>query len=176
MDVSTLCLSSSYEPVKVIGWQTAIIMLATGRAVTIEVYPDKLARSARECHQVPAIIRYVSGGWQRARRGVRFSRTNVYIRDKGLCAYCAIRVPKNRITYDHVVPRCLGGRTSWENLVLSCHSCNQKKRDRTPQQAGMPLCTKPVKPRFLPDHRVMMNYERGMPDIWRPYLHDAFFK
>lgn len=79
-------------------------------------------------------------------RNIRFSRTHVFMRDQYTCQYCANEFPKIKLNLDHVLPKSRGGRTSWDNLVTSCHDCNRTKADRTPQEAKMPLLKKPRKP------------------------------
>jgi 5-methylcytosine-specific restriction endonuclease McrA len=84
------------------------------------------------------------------RHEVRFSRRNIFERDKNTCQYCGRRMPKSDVTLDHVVPRSRGGIDSWENLVLACMECNVRKGNRTPEEAHMPLFRKPTKPAWLP--------------------------
>ena len=84
------------------------------------------------------------------KRGVKFSRNNVFARDDFRCQYCGARKSARELNYDHVVPRVQGGKTVWENIVASCYDCNGMKRGRTPEQAGMKLLRAPVKPRSLP--------------------------
>jgi len=81
---------------------------------------------------------------------VRFSRLNVYVRDRDTCQYCGRQLPRSSLNLDHVVPRAHGGRTSWENVVCSCVPCNLHKGARTPEQAGMKLLRAPVRPRWTP--------------------------
>jgi hypothetical protein len=74
------------------------------------------------------------------------------------------------------VPRAHGGRTSWENVVVACVRCNQRKGGRTPAQAGMALATPPVRPKRLPDvARFPMAYRKGMPESWRDFLRNAVY-
>lgn len=84
------------------------------------------------------------------RREVRFSRRNIFERDKHTCQYCRKRLSKSELTIDHVVPQSKGGKDTWENLALACVTCNVQKANRTPKQANMPLIKKPVKPAWLP--------------------------
>jgi 5-methylcytosine-specific restriction endonuclease McrA len=83
-------------------------------------------------------------------REVRFSRRNIFERDKNTCQYCRKKLAKSELTIDHVIPRSRGGRDTWENLVLACMRCNVRKGDRSPEEAGMPLIRKPKKPAWLP--------------------------
>jgi len=84
------------------------------------------------------------------RREIKFSRRNIFERDRSTCQYCGKHFKKWELTLDHVVPRSAGGRSTWENLVLACVPCNVSKGRRLPEDAGMPLIRKPRKPRWMP--------------------------
>lgn len=99
--------------------------------------------------QVPRILRLVRYD-KVPRTVVRFNRKNLFARDDHRCQYCGQSQPTSQLSLDHVVPRSLGGRTSWDNIVCSCLSCNSRKGCRTPEQAGMRLLKKPVVPRSNP--------------------------
>lgn len=107
------------------------------------------------------------------RKEVRFSRRNIFERDKNTCQYCGQRLAKTELTIDHVVPRSKGGLDRWTNLVLACVKCNVKKGDRTPGVAGMPLIRKPVKPYWLPalGTRMPTNHNSG----WQRFLDSAYW-
>jgi 5-methylcytosine-specific restriction endonuclease McrA len=102
------------------------------------------------------------------RRHVRFSRLNIYARDRNTCQYCGRRFARAELNLDHVIPRSQGGRSTWENVVCSCLDCNRRKGGRTPEQAGIRLVRKPVKPRWTPVAGVLGSRE-GYPE-WRPFL------
>lgn len=101
-------------------------------------------------------------------RGIRFSRRNVMVRDKYQCQYCGVMTRSENLNLDHVMPRTLGGRTTWENVVTSCIECNRSKGGRTPDQARMKLMRRPYRPTALPfmgfGARLVQHAE------WRPYL------
>ena len=80
---------------------------------------------------------------------VKFCRTTLYERDNGKCQYCSVRLPKTKATIDHVLPKSRGGKNTWKNTVLSCKKCNERKDDRTPEEANMPLLTTPKKPSWI---------------------------
>jgi 5-methylcytosine-specific restriction endonuclease McrA len=86
---------------------------------------------------------------------VKFSRAQVFLRDRHTCQYCYKTLPKQRLNLDHVIPRAQGGKTTWENVVASCLHCNWKKGGRTPAQAGMRLLTAPRRPKFSPSLQVL---------------------
>ena len=98
---------------------------------------------------VPRIIRLF--GYDRLpRQDVKLNRRNIYARDSSLCQYCGKKFPSQELSLDHVVPRSLGGKTTWDNLVCACVYCNAKKGGRTPSQAHMHLLKVPVKPKRNP--------------------------
>lgn len=105
-----------------------------------EAVPDRLIGE----YPVPRVLRLVSfvvTKW-RYSKGPAWSRSGVLTRDKHRCAYCHTIAT----TIDHVTPRSRGGRNTWTNTVAACAPCNQRKRDRTPIEAGMDLRCKPYAP------------------------------
>jgi 5-methylcytosine-specific restriction endonuclease McrA len=99
--------------------------------------------------RVPRVILLVS--YDRIpKRQVRFSRYNIYARDKCTCQYCGRRLPRHQLNLDHVIPRSRGGTSRWENIVCSCLPCNRKKGGKTPQEARMKLLRPPFKPKWTP--------------------------
>lgn len=99
--------------------------------------------------QVPRIIRLLRYD-RLPRYSLRFSRRNVFARDRHSCQYCGKTAPTSQLSLDHVTPRSRGGPTSWENVVCCCVECNARKGGRTPKEARMRLLSKPAKPRFNP--------------------------
>ena len=102
------------------------------------------------------------------RHEVRFSRSNIFTRDKHQCQYCGARPDKRELTLDHVLPRSRGGVDSWENLVLACARCNVKKSNRTPEEANMQLLNTPKAPRWLPQFG--MAARRPEMNSWRQFV------
>jgi 5-methylcytosine-specific restriction endonuclease McrA len=102
------------------------------------------------------------------RREVRFSRYNVYARDRGQCQYCGRRFPRSELNLDHVVPRSRGGTSAWENVVCSCVVCNRTKGSRTPHEAGMRLVRPPYRPQWTPF--VVETYRQRRHADWLPFL------
>ena len=170
MDV--LILSQSYFPLGRTTWQSAFSMVFTGRAEVVEEYGDREIRSASATYKMPSIIRFLSKASSVIRnRGLKFNRRNVFYRDKGVCQYCEEKVREDCFTLDHVVPKSLGGKTSWENIVTACAKCNYRKANRTPEQAGMRLPKNPSCPK-TPTARSFwyMPWYDHMPDSWKLYL------
>jgi 5-methylcytosine-specific restriction endonuclease McrA len=173
--VETLVLNATFEPVARVSWRRAITLLFEGKVEVVEEYDDRFVRSITLQIRMPSVIRFlkiIRGG----KRAIKFSRENVYARDSGRCQYCNLKVARHEATYDHVVPRSQGGITSWDNVVICCVPCNQRKGGRTPDQAGMRLLSRPVKPKKLPETvRITFIYEKGMPTSWRSYLRDIAY-
>ena len=140
--MNVLVLNASYEPLHKVDVRHAVRMLVRGVAVVEEAVEGR-----RIGHfpmpRVLRLVRYVAMRWRHnvrpawGKRGLRY-------RDQGLCAYCA--GPGN--TVDHVIPQSRGGGTTWENTVLACGPCNNRKRNRTPAEAGMRLLVEPRVPHW----------------------------
>jgi 5-methylcytosine-specific restriction endonuclease McrA len=101
---------------------------------------------------------------------VRFSRANIYQRDKYACQYCGVRYPAEDLTFDHVVPQVKGGQATWENIVTACLACNNRKGGRTPQEAKMRLIRTPVKPGWMPVVTMSLGIKNA-PLSWRDYMY-----
>lgn len=173
--MDTLVLSAGYQPINQISWQDAVCAVLGDRAVEVlEVYEDREVRSVTFSMKIPAVIRYLKSKATK-RRDVRFSRENVYTRDRGKCQYCFKHVARAEATYDHVTPRAAGGKTRWNNIVIACVPCNSAKGNRTPGQARMPLKKAPVKPKWLPEtFRVTVAIPK-IPGQWKNYLRDIVY-
>lgn len=173
--MDTLVLDIGYRPHSRLSWQDAIIKVLVDRTVEIvNEYPDRFISTVNWTIKMPSVIRLLKP--VRREKAVKFSRHSIYARDKGRCQYCGVKVRRNEMQYEHVIPRAQGGKTCWENIVTACMSCNQKKGGRTPQQAGMKLLTMPVKPKSLPHQEDFgMVYTKGMPEAWKTYLRSAVY-
>jgi len=167
-DTRTLLLTHAYEPIKVISWRRAFILLTLGKVEVVEEYTDAV-RTVSIVFKVPAVVRLLRA-FRRIKKPVKFSRVNIYARDDYQCQYCGQRKPIADLTYDHVIPRAKGGKTTWTNIVTACYPCNFAKRDRTPQQAGMTLRRAPVQPTWIPAVTIRVS-THSVPDAWRDYLY-----
>lgn len=164
----TLLLNSTFEPLKVVHWKKAILLVLLGKVEVLEEY-DRLIRGVRFSLKLPAVIRLRHFVQRRGLR-VKFSRQNLFIRDRKTCQYCGEPFEPNELTYDHVIPRSKGGPTDWTNVVTCCTKCNLKKGGRTPEEAGMSLIRKPKVPIWIP----LLNKSLGIeetPSLWRNYLY-----
>jgi 5-methylcytosine-specific restriction endonuclease McrA len=163
-----LLLNLSYEPLKVINWKKAITLLCLGKVEVIEEYGRDI-RSVSVTIRLPSVVRLLRMV-KRPRRPVRFSRQNIYARDRYCCQYCGRRLPIEDLTYDHVLPRSRGGKTEWENIVTCCVSCNRKKGGKTPEEARMRLIRTPSRPTWVPAIRITIGVKE-IPTTWRDYLY-----
>jgi len=167
----TLVLSQSYEPVQIVGWKQAITLLFLGKCEVISEH-DGFVHSTSLVIKIPAVIRLLNA-FRRHKKPSKFSRINVYGRDDYRCQYCGKRRSIHELTYDHVVPRSQGGKTTWTNIVTACGGpgeCNARKANRTPAQAGMKLLKQPTQPVTLPTLVIPISRE-SVPDAWRDYLY-----
>ena len=131
----------SYYPLSLWPWQTAIKAAFLERVDIIAEY-DREIRSPALRMKLPSVIalrQYVRPASHSA-----FTRFNLFLRDRFTCQYC--NVPGGELTFDHVVPRAYGGRTTWENVTTACAPCNLKKGGRTPAEAHMHLLSRPGQP------------------------------
>ncbi len=170
--VAVLLLNATYEPLAVIPQRRAMSLLLRGGvdAATDETMSVAGVTSTISIPTVIRLRRYV----QAPKRGVRWSRRGVLQRDLYRCVYCSIRAGEQRqgkllaksdFTIDHVIPRSRGGRNSWGNTVCACPTCNQRKGDRTPHEAGMTMLWEPKTPRV--DYLVASG---EVPKAWKFYL------
>ena len=146
----TLVLNAGYEPLAVVSFRRALMLVMNGKAVVLardDAHPVIGIHEAFERPSVIVLRRYVRVPHSRQ---VPLTRRGVLRRDGNRCAYCGGFAS----TIDHVMPRSRGGPTSWENCVAACGECNRTKADRTPGEAGMRLRTRPVRPRWTAVMRV----------------------
>ena len=120
MNADTLVLSNSYLPISRVPWQRAITWVVLGRAEIVEKYDNAVVRSAYEVFPMPSVVRFLHSVVGLFRKGVKFNRKNVWLRDKGRCQYCGDKVGLSEFTFDHVIPQSQGGKTKWDNIVVSC--------------------------------------------------------
>lgn len=132
---------------------------------------EKIIRSAHAEYRVPDIIILTRREKipRRAQEGL-FNRRGIYDRDNNTCQYCGKRFPTSELSIEHVNPRRLGGTSTWENCVIACVKCNLKKGGRTPEQAGMKLLRKPVKPPLT------FPYRRYKCKSWEAILGAAYWE
>ncbi|QNN25441.1 HNH endonuclease [Planctomycetales bacterium ZRK34] len=129
-------------------------------------------RTVRMHIAVPKVIRLL--GYDRLpAQTVKLNRRNLYARDRNMCQYCGQKFPTSELTLDHVVPRRLGGKSTWTNLVCACVACNSRKGGRTPTQAHMKLITKPHQPKRNPVINLRLGQNKY--SCWQSFLDSAYW-
>lgn len=140
----TLLLNQGYQPIKALSWKRAICMYILEKVDILEEYEETISSPSVE-FKVPAVIRLKHQAKVEPMK-IRFSRANIYARDKKTCQYCGEKFRPQNLTLDHVIPKSFGGKTAWTNIVSCCKDCNTEKANRTPQQANMRLVQRPSYP------------------------------
>lgn len=168
--MQTLVLDTSWRPVLVKPWQEIMVDLFNGRVRILQNYEGDNIGTVRVEIGRPAVAIYTDGKFSKQKK-VRFSRDNIWMRDKKTCQYCGVKLARREGTMDHVTPRSKGGKTNWENIVLACVPCNVKKADKTPKEAGLTLRTTPKRPDYLPGGFTIVK-DKTVPKEWRQFLRD----
>jgi 5-methylcytosine-specific restriction endonuclease McrA len=162
-----LVLNASYEPINICAARRALVLVLKGVASAEEHTQDQLV-SARRKMALPSVIRLLE--YRRIPQQARaLSRKNILMRDRYACQYCHKSGNSAQLTLDHVLPRSRGGESTWENLVACCHTCNNRKGSRTPEEAGMKLARAP-RPFSLHTSRQLMRLLGNGEDRWKKYL------
>ena len=106
---------------------------------------------------------------------VAFSRRNIFKRDKYTCRYCGAQPGTHELTIDHVTPRARGGQSTWDNCVLACLTCNHRKADRTPEQAGVRLRQRPRQPTWRPFFATDYAADSAPIESWNKFISEAYW-
>lgn len=107
------------------------------------------------------------------KKEVKFTRHNIFERDRNTCQYCGRAFERKDLNLDHVVPRERGGPTNWENIVCSCIKCNTAKGNRTPSEAGIRLIKKPKRPKWRPFIQINITFQKH--DSWKHFVDMAYW-
>jgi 5-methylcytosine-specific restriction endonuclease McrA len=165
-----LLLNQTYEPLGTVNVARAILMIWKNRVSVEEWDGDRVLRSVREEFPVPSVIRHRS--YVNVRRRIQSSgakRVRIYIRDKFRCQYCGEKKNPIELTLDHILPRSRGGDSSAINIVTACLACNQRKGNRTPDEARMPLLTTQTALKVKLDRVLLCHYAEARPE-WKKYI------
>ncbi len=156
----------SYYPLSLWSWQDVVKSVFLERVNVVEEY-DRYIHSPGFQMKLPSVIslkKYIKPAKYPA-----FTRFNVFLRDVFSCQYCGSTLD---LTFDHVVPRSRGGRTTWENVITACASCNLRKGGRMPNRCGMKPFRKAMRPTVYQLHE---NGRRFPPNFlhesWGDYLY-----
>jgi len=147
-----LLLNADYTPLHFVSDCDAIVMLYKGTAEVIlgadgnKSQWDEVFRSPSTSIRVPATMRLVKRVNKRWKQP-RFRKKVLFNRDNWSCQYCGVKLSWESITIDHVQPSSRGGETTWMNCITACKSCNKRKANRTPEEAGMSMLSRPSVPK-----------------------------
>ena len=143
--MQVLVLNNAYQPINVTTLIRGFNLVFKGKAEIVEHLSEMPIVTSRKNYKRPTVIRllrYISVPF----RKVNLSRENIFRRDDYKCIYCG---DKENLTIDHVIPKSRGGKNRWINLVSCCSSCNTKKDNKTPEEAGMNMSHEPFRPTYL---------------------------
>lgn len=186
LQAPVLVLNRNFQPVRVTRARSAFVMMYVGGARALDssfeaydwqrwcalphVDGEEVIGTLHGPIRVPRVI--VLSTYSRVpRAAVRLSRRNVFVRDGYRCQYCLETPPVQDLNLDHVFPRCRGGKSTWDNLVTSCRSCNLRKGRYTPQECGMRLLREPVRPSWSAATQLGAAPRRFVE--WEPFLAGA---
>jgi len=155
----------SLLPVSTLTWQDAIRYMVLDKGTVLAWHDDWIVRSARWETPVPAVIMLKE--YMKPKMTVRYSKSNVFLRDLYVCQYCGVSVPKKLATLDHVLPMSHGGKTAYENTVTACSPCNAKK--------GNDKRIKPKKAPHKPSYYELVEKRKRYPfdckhEEWKLYI------
>jgi 5-methylcytosine-specific restriction endonuclease McrA len=165
-----LLLNQTYEPLGTVGVARAMVMLFNNSVSVEEWDGERVLRTPSTEYPVPSVVRrrtYINVRRRREASGMK--RLRIYIRDKYRCQYCGERKLPATLTLDHIYPRSRGGDNSPLNIVTACLACNNRKGNRTPEEARMPLLTTQSALRVRLERVVLCHYAEARPE-WRKYL------
>ena len=194
MSTNVLVLNSNYQAISVFDWQRAISLLFQGAAEVVgddaqmfdfedwaelskmmHEHPNGFVRSEYLKIAIPEVIRLTR--YDRIPRNqVVLSRRNILERDSYRCGYCGKKFKSSELNLDHIIPKCKGGKTTWENVISSCFPCNSKKDCMDLKTSGMKLLVKPVKPNHQPIFkRLVLSLPKNTRDSWGPWINRAYW-
>jgi len=165
-----LLLNQTYEPLGTVSVARAVIMTFKNTVFVEEWDGDRVLRSAQSEFPVPSVIRrrdYINIRRRLEQSGMK--RLRIYIRDKFRCQYCGEKKVVSELTLDHIMPRSRGGDNSPINIVTACLKCNNRKGNRTPEEARMPLLSSQTALRVKLELVALCHYAEARAE-WRKYL------
>jgi len=188
LERAVLVLNRHWQPVHICTVRRSLKLLCMGYAQIVQVDGEERYRT----HEFDSWVEYSSGApdgecihgihlslrapavivlrfYDRLpRKEVKFTRRNVFLRDKFVCQYCGGKFSEDELNLDHVVPRDKGGRTTWENIVTSCLRCNTRKANHLPHEANMFPLKRPKAPRWRP--MFGLSEHGGAHESWTMFL------
>ena len=156
----------SYFPLSTWHWQDTVKAVFLDRVNVLSEY-DRVVRSPGFEMSLPSVI--ALRNYVQPAKYPAFTRFNLFLRDRFSCQYCSAG---DDLTFDHILPRSKGGRTTWENVTTACAPCNLRKGGRTPRESSMHPQIKPARPTVFELH----DHGRAFPpnflhESWRDFLY-----
>ena len=193
LDANVLVLNRLWQAVNICTARRAFSLLYTGQAQVIDVEEGKFSAFNFEdwkdlstsFEKYEEVIHTISFSIRIPKvillllydklpcSSIKFNRKNIYQRDKNICQYCGKKFDLMNLNIDHVIPKVLGGKSVWTNVVCSCTNCNLHKGGRTPQQAGMKLILAPKEPRW--QYLVHFNIKTMHHESWKHFIDTAYW-
>ena len=159
----------SYYPLSLCSWQDSIKLVFLERASVIESY-EQVVHSPSISFKLPSVVALKNFVMQQ--RKPAFTRFNVFLRDNFTCQYCYENLSTNELTFDHLIPKFAGGKTTWTNVVSACTICNVKKGRRLLKHTDMFLKKAPKKPSSEKLQKNGRNFPPNyLHESWRDYLY-----
>lgn len=169
--MATLLLNSDASPVtmiplSILSWEDAVKYMVLEKATVLDWYDNWIIHSQKWQTAVPAVM--ILKEYQKKKATIRYSKSNVFLRDNYTCQYCLKDLSKRLATLDHILPISHGGRTSWENTTTACAGCNAMKGN---DKRVVPK-NKPYKPTYfqLVEKRKKLGWEKVPHPSWLNYL------
>ena len=193
LDANVLVLNRLWQAVNICTARRAFSLLYTGQAQVIDVEEGKFnsfnfedwkgLSAAFEKHEevvrtisftirIPKVILLLLYD-KLPRSSIKFNRKNIYQRDKNICQYCGHKFDITELNIDHIIPKVLGGKSMWVNVVCSCVNCNLRKGGRTPGQAGMKLIKLPKEPSW--QYLMHFNIKTMHHESWKHFIDVAYW-
>ena len=151
--MTCLALNASFEPLTIVPSRRAVRLVLDSKAEVLEAEPERFFRSEHERVPVPSVIRLVRFVHVPRRFRRQVTNTFLFARDDYSCQYCGRRrmelTGRQFLTRDHVQPLSRGGDNSWSNVVTACSTCNNRKANRSPKEAGLKLRCTPAEPDYV---------------------------
>lgn len=160
---TVLVLNQDFSPLTLCSVERAFLLLYLQKADLQSEIQEKMLRSVNAFFPFPSVIRirkYVNVPY----KGVILTRHNVFKRDDFSCQYCGTG---KDLTLDHLIPKSKGGKSSWTNLVTACKPCNARKGDYLPEEVGLKLSQKPIRPSYV---MFLRSTTKSLRADWLPYL------
>jgi len=160
---TVLVLNADFSPLTLCSVERAFLLTYLDKAEILSDVKEKALRTVTAEFLYPSVIKikkYINVPY----KGVILTRHNVFKRDRFCCQYCGTN---KDLTLDHLIPKSKGGKSTWTNLVTACKRCNARKGDFNPEEVGLTLNQKPIRPSYV---MFLRNSSKSLRNDWLPYL------